>query len=237
MTTSRLLIYLSIPVFYFVLVGTRDVFELPLTVEDGIVENVGSIFFLLASVLFLYLYYKSSSRENAFFGKALNRNIYLLLLGLLLFVVFGEEISWGQRIFGWQTPEGLAEMNAQKETNFHNLWLFQSYTPDGSGKSFAESLLNMNRLFSIFWLTFCVVVPLLHKTSGIARRLIDFTGVPLAPIWVGGLFLANFFIFHLFASSLVEPAYPRLDEAKESVYGAIYFVLAVAFFQERKLSG
>ncbi len=33
----------------------------------------------------------------------------------------GEEISWGQRIFNIETPWFLAEANAEKETNLHNL--------------------------------------------------------------------------------------------------------------------
>jgi hypothetical protein len=46
--------------------------------------------------------------------------LYLLLLLATLFVA-GEEISWGQRVFGWGTPEALAEVNHQNETNVHNI--------------------------------------------------------------------------------------------------------------------
>lgn len=48
----------------------------------------------------------------------------LLLGGALaggLLVMAMEEISWGQRLFGFATPERLAEMNWQGEFNFHNL--------------------------------------------------------------------------------------------------------------------
>ena len=34
-----------------------------------------------------------------------------------------EEISWGQRIFGWSTPERLENLNAQQETNLHNIFV------------------------------------------------------------------------------------------------------------------
>lgn len=33
----------------------------------------------------------------------------------------GEELSWGQHLFGWQTPESFAAANKQRETNLHNL--------------------------------------------------------------------------------------------------------------------
>lgn len=37
----------------------------------------------------------------------------------------GEECSWGQHYFGWGTPEALAAINKQDETNLHNTssWL------------------------------------------------------------------------------------------------------------------
>ena len=42
-------------------------------------------------------------------------------LCLGLFVTGMEEISWGQRLFGFATPERLAEMNWQSEFNLHNV--------------------------------------------------------------------------------------------------------------------
>ena len=35
-----------------------------------------------------------------------------------------EEISWGQRLFGWNTPQWLAGVNGAGETNLHNLPVF-----------------------------------------------------------------------------------------------------------------
>ncbi len=43
------------------------------------------------------------------------------IYGGVMFFGMGEEISWGQRVLGIETPEFLAEANAQKETNLHNL--------------------------------------------------------------------------------------------------------------------
>ncbi len=39
--------------------------------------------------------------------------------------IAGEEMSWGQHYFGWQTPQWWSHYNAQQETNFHNTsrWL------------------------------------------------------------------------------------------------------------------
>lgn len=54
--------------------------------------------------------------------------VLCVLLAIILFLMAGEELSWGQRIFNWKTPDLIATYNIQKETNFHNLatQLFQN---------------------------------------------------------------------------------------------------------------
>ena len=51
--------------------------------------------------------------------------LVLIIAGSIYFG--GEEASWGQHWLGWQTPEGLASLNDQGETNLHNTssWLDQ----------------------------------------------------------------------------------------------------------------
>ena len=50
---------------------------------------------------------------------------FYVLFALGMFFIGMEEISWGQQIFGWETPQDWGEMNAQKETTLHNLGPFQ----------------------------------------------------------------------------------------------------------------
>jgi len=47
--------------------------------------------------------------------------LFFLLCTIGAFVIAGEEMSWGQWIFHWATPEPLAAVNLQNETNLHNL--------------------------------------------------------------------------------------------------------------------
>ncbi|MCI5060677.1 MAG: hypothetical protein MRY79_06365 [Alphaproteobacteria bacterium] len=49
------------------------------------------------------------------------------LAALCCFYVAGEEISWGQHLLGWVTPENWSALNDQGETNLHNTtsWLDQ----------------------------------------------------------------------------------------------------------------
>ena len=53
---------------------------------------------------------------------------YLAGLALFFFVCFGEEISWGQRIFGFATPDAITAVNEQHEFNAHNLHL-EGFSP------------------------------------------------------------------------------------------------------------
>ncbi len=46
---------------------------------------------------------------------------YLYGVGLFCFVVAMEEISWGQRLFGYRPPTYFLEHNFQQEFNFHNV--------------------------------------------------------------------------------------------------------------------
>ena len=47
-----------------------------------------------------------------------------MALAGVLFVAAGEEVSWGQRVFGIETPDAFVDDNRQDELNLHNLdWL------------------------------------------------------------------------------------------------------------------
>lgn len=45
--------------------------------------------------------------------------VFMTMLGCVYFA--GEELSWGQHIFGWGTPAYLEAVNDQEETNLHNI--------------------------------------------------------------------------------------------------------------------
>ncbi|MDX1412849.1 MAG: hypothetical protein R3293_01595 [Candidatus Promineifilaceae bacterium] len=86
------------------------------TAEDGFAETLQVLLYLSSLVLSLiaaYRYWRS--------GEKLIGVLYVGLAGALIFLI-GEELSWGQRIFGWQTAESFAEINKQEETNLHNVY-------------------------------------------------------------------------------------------------------------------
>jgi hypothetical protein len=97
--------------------ASRPLF-LALVQEDGPIEWLQFAFFLLASILFAVAAWRLARRGDLV-GAA------LFALGAMgIFGIAGEEISWGQRIFDFGTPEGLAEVNHQDEFNVHNITAF-----------------------------------------------------------------------------------------------------------------
>ncbi|MCP4417105.1 MAG: hypothetical protein GY805_10810, partial [Chloroflexi bacterium] len=90
-----------------------------LYLEDGLFEWITVILMLVSSLLLgrtIFTLRKKASNETIY---RLTMGIYLLFM-VAFFIYAMEEISWGQRIFGWETPPVLAEKNIQNETNIHN---------------------------------------------------------------------------------------------------------------------
>jgi len=83
-----------------------------LVAEDSIVEYSTAIFFLLSSFGLFWLYRHVEL-------KLIKYGILLAAIGL--FIIGGEEVSWGQRILGISTPAVIAEQNLQHEITLHNL--------------------------------------------------------------------------------------------------------------------
>jgi hypothetical protein len=83
--------------------------------EDNLVEwgSFTILFLGLAIIMVIFLRNLLSLKDNPFIY------ISLLFFAFLLFFMGMEEISWGQRIFGLQTPDIFKE-NSQNEVNLHN---------------------------------------------------------------------------------------------------------------------
>ncbi|MCB0534799.1 MAG: hypothetical protein H6574_21995 [Lewinellaceae bacterium] len=81
--------------------------------EDGLLENATALFAFASGIIFLSLL--------RYFKKPIQK-LYLYGFGAAAILFACEEISWGQRIFGWETPAYLMENNVQQESNLHNLF-------------------------------------------------------------------------------------------------------------------
>ena len=99
--------------------STKELF-LWLVREDNPVEVATFVFLFAAGVWALGLGLKGRHAEEPRWVVP-----FYIGIGLAFLVVGMEEIAWGQRIFGFETPEAFIERNAQRETTLHNVWMFQ----------------------------------------------------------------------------------------------------------------
>lgn len=144
--------------FYF-----AEDFYHKMVAEDGPFEDITAIVLLLMSVLFFIRFFKNKKTKN----------IYWLLLCLLIaigsFFGFGEEISWGQRIFSVQSNDFFMQNNLQGETNLHNLEV---------GGVKLNKLIFSQGLVIIFGFYF-VAALILYRKWGPFKKLVDRFGVQI----------------------------------------------------------
>lgn len=85
-----------------------------LTAEDSVLEWGQFTCFLAASLFGAAAAARLLPEQRA-------PGLLLAMFAVAAFLAAGEEISWGQRVFGWGTPASLASVNHQGETNLHNI--------------------------------------------------------------------------------------------------------------------
>ena len=93
--------------------------------EGGLIEYSTSIAYILAFAFSVPVANYFLKQERKMWGIL----YYLFAVGLLF--VGLEEISWGQRLLGWESPDFFQVYNSQAETTIHNLEWFRHYLHHG----------------------------------------------------------------------------------------------------------
>jgi hypothetical protein len=149
--------------------------------EDGYIEYLTAFFLLMTSFFCLYKSFTTQSKIPAAFCS---------VMAILFFFGFGEEISWGQRLFGFETPAELKRVNSQQEFNVHNVMV--------GGVKLNKLIFGKIMYLGLFF--YILVFNRLYKSKTWFRQLIDTTGIPLpAPgfsLFFGLSFLAVLLIQH-----------------------------------------
>lgn len=146
-------------------------------------------FQLIAAIIFAILAAKFFKNKQKFAG------IIAIFLALVLVVMVGEELSWGQRIFRWETPESYAAINHQGETNLHNLATIEFQTVLYSGcwillvalPFFAKQFKNFAKKFAItrpleFFLPPAYFLLIFAPAFALGDPIISDSGISLGPI-------------------------------------------------------
>lgn len=140
------------------------------------------------------------------------------LLGLFLLFGAGEELSWGQRLFGLESGDFFREHNSQGETNLHNLVI------DG----IRINKLVFGRVLQILLVVYLAVVIPLYRRKMAVRRSMDGLAIPIATNYQ----IAAIILVLLLLQVLVVG--PRKSELLEFA-GSFIFLLTIAFPGNRSL--
>jgi hypothetical protein len=142
--------------------------------------------------------------------------VLFIVIGLGFIFVAGEEISWGQRLLGFETPEDLRNVNVQGETTLHNI---------------GDSL----KLFNLALLAaslYAIVAGPIARRFGFANRRADAELLFLPPLVLMPefAFMAIFRIWRFGATSSSSYFITRISELAEFLfYGAVFLFLLLAF--------
>ena len=166
--------------------------------EDRIYETLSPIYLFVASVVFVLAFFRSDVHfdlRNPLFI----RRIVFLGFGLVFFVAAGEEISWGQRILGIDTPHIVGSHNVQKELTLHNLDFIQG--------DHAIIPLSFGKIAAMGTLILGALIPLAaHFIKPVGRWLEPI--FPVLPVAFSIVFLANYAIQKAIVRLL--PSFPEL---------------------------
>ena len=160
-------------VFAAVLYGTilgqfnRTYFETIYTLEDGWLEyggvwGLGLLFALCIKRM-----------KDLWMVRPWTFRIGLIILAMFFLFGVGEELSWGQRIFGNTSPAFFAENNTQGETNFHNLVL--------GGVKLNKLIFGTGLTIGIIF--YFLILPVVYQKREAFRKLVDNFGIPVAKRW------------------------------------------------------
>lgn len=144
--------------------------------EDGVFENLTALYLFLTSLIFAVAFFRF-------------RNSPWLLrlsyagLALIFFLGAGEEISWGERIFGWNEQNFIRERNVQGELTLHNLEYFQG----------EDSILpvSISQLFILFTFVVAVLIPAAGAIWPAFRNFVA-PRFPVLPLYPGLLVLLTY---------------------------------------------
>jgi len=152
--------------------------------EDGLVEwlTFGELLIMSAFSFIMSLAFNRSDPEGG--GKSV-----WLFLGFLFFFGAMEEISWGQRIFGVESPEWFLKHNKQGETNLHNLLIY--------GVNINK--LVFGKILAILIGIYLLAAPLLYRFNERFKNLMNRWGIPIAQnyqilLWVIVIIVVQFHI-------------------------------------------
>ncbi len=187
-----------------------EVYEQSYVVEDGLVEYGTAVMLFASSLLCLRRFWQNLRSRKALWL------LTTIFLALLFFFGAGEEISWGQRIFGVESGDFFKENNAQGETNLHNLVV---------GEAKINKIV-FGQLLTAFLIVYLFLVPWMFFKYDSIKSLVTKFGVPIPKVHHTVAFLFSTVIVQVIPSG-------KKWEVYEFAFALIFFlILLLPFNQE-----
>jgi len=166
--------------------------------EDGFFENATALLYAAAAYCFARQAWKAEFPGDASVNAG---RFFLLGWTFFAFFVAAEEISWGQRIFGIETPESIKALNYQGEITLHNMqFVYDTFTSSETGIFRANA-------FSLFMIGNGLIIPLATALAPV-RRVIQRFAFPVIPLGYSLIFVLILFYSKLLRSFAVDPTTP-----------------------------
>lgn len=196
-----------------------------LTKEDGLVEYAAVVCYLVSAAITITLFYISKSSERRYlFG--FRRNVTFLFIGILFIIFAGEEVSWGQRIFNFTTPEFWSFLNRQGEMTLHNLNFWETLDTLGNQKHGIVRFFSSVAIYDYFWFALFLIIPILNKFWLKANHFFKEVDIPVINILYGLLFLLNYIVFELLEKTTIELR--SVGEVKETNFALLYLAISIS---------
>ncbi|MBN2102443.1 hypothetical protein JW835_00210 [bacterium] len=187
------------------------------TVEDGPMEYLSALFWLTGAVMCFRFFWCTRGSLKW---------IYIVLT-LFYFVCFGEEISWGQRIFGFNV-QSVESKSHQEEFNLHNLEFFSKdsfYDQMQEGRFNPVLLFNTQNLFRLGFLALYGFFPVLLWIGRPKKWRMQIKETPPFPTYLIAAWSVHFYIW--IVRFLMESEYREYMNEVEELWSAWFAMLFV----------
>lgn len=178
--------------------------------EDGVVEYTTTIFLLFCSLVCIYRLIQY---------RKMKKSLWILTWAVLAFLFFfaaGDEISWGQRLFGIESGDFFSQHNKQAETNLHNLVV----------RGHNLNIVIFSRLMFLVLITYFIFSRLMFRKIAFIRNLVNKFQVPLPRIY--------HIIIMVAATSIILLIHlVRESELHELSFSMVFFMIFLNPFKNR----
>ncbi len=190
-------------------------FFIVLNKEDGVIEYLQTFLYFFASALVFISAIKTWKNKKLF-------AIFLIVYTGALFFIAGEEISWGQRLLKFDTPEELKEVNYQDEFTLHNIDTFAAYI--------WQTYVLLGIYGSVSWL----VRILINKVNLKFFNKIEFWLNYILPQWQFSLYFFSIFAYNFYQKTF-DFKVPQFSEYSELILAlGIFLMVTTNYLKDQR---